>query len=90
MQEEKVEEARHVGDDEGERHEDKVGGVELDGDVVAEVVEDDVGGEEGGEELAKQAGAAKEDEDAGGDFGGAADHLVDGIEADEGPEHGHR
>ena len=78
-----------VGNDERDRHEHEVGGVELDGDVETKVVEDDVGGEEGGEEFAEQAGSTEEDEDAGGDFGGAADHLVDGVEADEGPEHGH-
>ena len=89
MQEEEVEQSWHVRNDECEGHQQEVSGVELDGDVEAEVVEDDVGGEEGGEELAEQTGAAKEDEEAGGNFGGAADDFVDRVEADEGPEHGH-
>jgi len=89
VQDEEVEQGGRPGNEQGDGHEEQVGGVELYGDVEAEVVEDDVGGEEGGEQSSEQAGAAEEDEDAGEALGGAADHLVDGVEADEGPEHGH-
>jgi len=89
VEDEEVEQGRRPRDDECDGQEEQVGGVDLYGDVEAEVIEDDVGGEEGGEQGAEQAGAAEEDEDACGDFGGATDHLVDRVEADEGPEHGH-
>ena len=44
--------------------EEQVGGEELDGDVVAEVVDDNVGHDEGGKEGSGERGAAIEEEDA--------------------------
>ena len=44
--------------------EEQVGGEELDWDVIAEVVEDDVGHDEGGEEGSDECGPAIEEEDA--------------------------
>ena len=69
--------------------EEQVGGEELDGDVVAEVVEDDVGHDEGGEESSGERGAPIEEEEATEELRRAADDLVDGTEADEVPEEGH-
>ena len=58
-----------VGQGEEDAAEEQVDGEELDGDVVAEVVEDHVGDHKGREEGAGERGAAIEKEDAAKDLG---------------------
>ena len=87
---EEAKERAQIGDDRDQRHQQQVGGVELDRNVEEEVEEHDIGHDERREHGAQQRGAAIEQQQRAEKLDAAADLLINLVHAQQRPEHGQR